>query len=139
MGTDCKTHIEIKDADGVWHHYTAWHVPRNYRLFTRMCGVRRVEGVAPIAPPRPPPSNVTKVTAASMERANESFMITGAELETVIDEEVAAQRDFPSGGYDGVWSLHHRGGAGYLFGNGYRLWGDETHGFTDVRVILCFD
>ena len=138
MGTDCKVHVEIKDENDTWHHYTTWSVPRNYRLFTRMCGVREVAGVEPIGPIRYPPINVTFVTEVGIDRANESYVITGAELEQVIEEEIDRHEDDPSA-FDGVWSLTHRGGAGYLYGNGYGLHGDEGHGFKEVRAICCFD
>ncbi len=138
MGTDCKVHVEIRDECNTWHHYTTWYVPRNYRLFTRMCGVREVEGVELIGPLRDPPGDVTFPTSVDIDRTHAAFLLTGAELEQVIDEEVDRHKD-DHRAFEGVWSLHHRGGAGYLFGNGYKLYGDERHGFVEVRAICCFD
>ena len=39
MGCDIHLHTEVK-IKGVWHHYSAPSIDRNYRLFEKMAGVR---------------------------------------------------------------------------------------------------
>jgi hypothetical protein len=60
MGCDIHLHIEIK-LDGVWEHYAAPDVNRNYRLFERMGGVRGDENNA-ISPPKGLPADASKIT-----------------------------------------------------------------------------
>lgn len=71
MGCDIHLHTEVK-INGVWHHMGAPSVPRNYRLFAKMAGVRGIE--TPIAEPRGLPGDATLLTRRD---ALKKFMMGG--------------------------------------------------------------
>jgi hypothetical protein len=63
MGCDIHAHVELKLADGRWHHWNAPHINRNYLLFTKLAGVRDYgEGIQPFAQPRGLPKDITLPT-----------------------------------------------------------------------------
>ncbi|KKK61066.1 hypothetical protein LCGC14_3018060, partial [marine sediment metagenome] len=66
MGCDIHAHIEIK-VGGEWHHYSQPMVDRDYRLFTRMAGVRKSD-VEPISAPRGLPQDITFTTRFDAEQ-----------------------------------------------------------------------
>jgi hypothetical protein len=43
MGCDIHFHIELKDKEGVWHHYSSPWIDRNYSLFSFLAGVRGLD------------------------------------------------------------------------------------------------
>ena len=71
MGCDIHLHQEIK-VDGKWEHYRACNVPRDYRLFCKMAGVRSSschgEPNEPISTPRGVPGDISVVTKISLDR-----------------------------------------------------------------------
>ena len=60
MGCDIHLHIEVK-IEGIWHHYAAPSISRNYYLFEKMAGVRGDENNA-ISPPKGIPNDATALT-----------------------------------------------------------------------------
>lgn len=60
MGCDIHLHTEVK-INGKWEHYSVPDVPRNYKLFEKMAGVRGDIREA-IAEPRGMPNDATVVT-----------------------------------------------------------------------------
>lgn len=60
MGCDIHLHIEVK-IEGIWHHYAAPSINRNYYLFEKMAGVRGDVNNA-ISPPKGFPNNATELT-----------------------------------------------------------------------------
>ena len=62
MGCDIHVHGEVKVA-GLWHHYSAPYVSRDYNLFAYMAGVRAGNsGITPIAEPRGIPADISLIT-----------------------------------------------------------------------------
>lgn len=62
MGCDIHAHVELKLADGKWHHWTTPYIQRNYALFEKLAGVRANNWITPIAPPRGMPDDVSTLT-----------------------------------------------------------------------------
>ena len=60
MGCDIHLHIEVK-IDGIWHHYGAPSIDRNYRLFEKIAGVRG-DITNAISPPKGFPVDATTLT-----------------------------------------------------------------------------
>lgn len=141
MGCDIHLHQEIK-INNEWRHYGAPNMPRNYRLFELMAGVRGDVKNA-IASPRGLPSDVTFLTnfAFKFEGGHTPSWLNAYEIKRLED---LAGEFMPGTQYrsfmaevDLCW--------GYLFGNG---WGDFVrHGkqtrvhkyISDVRFIFWFD
>lgn len=62
MGCDIHWHSEVK-IDGVWHHYSANSIPRDYFLFALLADVRNYDrDVTPISSPRGFPDDASVVT-----------------------------------------------------------------------------
>lgn len=61
MGCDIHLHIEIK-LNGKWEHYGCPSIDRNYRLFTKMAGIKNYTGITPIAQPKGLPEDLTIIT-----------------------------------------------------------------------------
>ena len=66
MGCDIHLHTEIK-IDGVWHHYSCPNVGRDYRIFTKMAGVRNITGIEPFSEPRGLPKDTTRIVQLSSQ------------------------------------------------------------------------
>lgn len=139
MGCDIHLHTEVK-IDGKWHHYGAPNVPRSYRLFGLMAGVRNDE-VEPIAAPRGLPDDISEVTALSAKRwgsgAHSHSWLSSEEL-AILDERwyaLGMGRTLES-------DLEHHY-FGYLEGNswaGFSRYPDERpKGIEDVRFVFWFD
>lgn len=135
MGTDIHAHVEVK-VGGKWLHFNAPHVDRDYRLFTKLAGVRDVEDVEPIAQPRGLPDDVSDVTRILYERErrkshSESF-ITRGEIELLSDWYIK-HRPKEHHGLEGVF--------GYIDGNPLHALGggSEPELFEDVRIVFWFD
>lgn len=84
MGCDIHLHVEIK-VGGKWLHYNAPDIDRNYRLFTKMAGVRaRDNEINPIAQPRGLPPDASETTQWEAKRweldGHSHSYLTSAEL-----------------------------------------------------------
>lgn len=142
MGCDIHLHQEIK-IDGKWEHYRACDVPRYYRLFYKMAGVRGMsrdgEPVKPISSPRGVPDDVSVVTKVSLDRWKDdghshSWLNAAeiAELEDWLREQMVGD----------AWKLE-RTYWGYLFGNSWGgFWKDRLdypECIEDIRFVFWFD
>jgi hypothetical protein len=136
MGCDIHLHTEVK-IDGVWHHYSAPNVDRNYSLFWKMAGVRGrgTDDFEPIARPRCLPADVTAITridASRMDGHSHSWL-SAAEIQQL--EDWVESRGWDR---DHCWFTKNWG----------RLFGGSYSGFTkypndrcvdDVRFVFWFD
>lgn len=137
MGCDIHLHTEVK-INGIWHHYTAPSMDRNYQLFGKMAGVRGSE--PPVSEPKGLPSDMSTLTAfcyADWESdAHNMSWLNAEEINQVCQW---ANERFKS---EGVWDWE-TDQIGYLFGNswsGYtRYPGDRPEGLEDIRWIFWFD
>ena len=135
MGCDIHLHTEVK-IDGVWHHMGAPSVPRSYRLFAKMAGVRGAE--APIAEPRGLPDDATPLTRLDFARWGR-----GAHTPSWLGAaEIAELQDWLRDSCDQVWPERDLG-WGYLFGNSwggfFRYPESRPEGLEDVRFVFWFD
>lgn len=132
MGCDIHAHIEVK-IDGKWEHYSALTIRRNYRLFTRMASVRRIDDdVVQVAPLRGLPFDMTTVTKFDAEYWKNDMhhpsWITDKEADEV-------EQWFTLGKmYE---SRHPCEPFGYLFSNGMTYRANDRH--TDTRIVFWFD
>jgi len=148
MGCDIHAHAEIK-VNGVWQHYNHPRIGRDYELFTRMAGVRQVESVTPISPPRGLPRNLSFTT--KLDRKNDG--VDGHSDSWLSSEEVAelcewmearAKKCEPKGYYYAEKEL------GYIFGNGWDFkkykredgekgYAGQPRELEDARLVFWFD
>lgn len=136
MGCDIHLHIEVK-INGVWHHYGAPNVARDYKLFERIAGVRgKVEKA--ISAPRGMPSDATVLTQFDNERGGcdwHSHSWLGA-------REIALLEDWL---FENVKrsDLEHYILHSYLFGNSFAAVHQyptrREKGVEDVRFVFWFD
>jgi len=138
MGTDIRVHIEIK-VDDQWHLYSSPYIARSYRLFSRMAGVRQVEGFEPIAPVRGRPADLSPMTALLLDDydGHSESWLSGEELDQVI-------YDFthPDGRHFVKYDSHDfvsQLGFGYLLGNGFNPKHNRQRFIQDCRVVFAFD
>lgn len=140
MGCDIHAHVEV-EIDGRWEHYSALDIPRNYRLFTKLAGVRSRgdDGdPTPISKPRGLPDDLTTVTRFSVDSwegdMHSASWITGKEADEVerwFNETKQHERVYPAEPF------------GYLFGNGfakpYSRDPNCTKRLGKIRVVFWFD
>jgi hypothetical protein len=138
MGTDARAHIEIK-VDGKWELYSSPYIPRNYELFSRMAGVRRVEGIEPISAPRGRPTDLSPITALLLDDYDgmDESWLSGEELDQIINEFTTyGGKHFVGYANDAyVGQL----GFGYLLGNGFNPKNNRQRFIQDCRVVFAFD
>ena len=63
MGCDIHCFVEMKASGEHWESWNGTHdidMPRNYRMFTAMAGVRQAEGVTAVSEPRGLPSDCSE-------------------------------------------------------------------------------
>lgn len=142
MGCDIHLHQEIK-VDGRWEHYRACNVPRSYRLFCKMAGVRSscCSGghPKPISLPRGVPDDISVVTKLSLDR----WDADGHSHSWLNASEIAELEEWLRGEMAGDdWKLE-RTYWGYLFENS---WGgfskdplDYPERIEDIRFVFWFD
>lgn len=131
MGCDIYLHQEVK-VNGEWHHYRDRSVPRSYKLFGLMAGVRG-EGPA-IAERRGIPADATFLTRYHHTNwdsdAHSASWLGSEEVGTLIKK---FWREDPFEACD--W-------FGYLFGNswdGFHKYPDSRpEGLEDFRWIFWF-
>lgn len=142
MGCDIHLHTEVK-IDGVWHHYSAPSIDRNYSIFAKMAGVRKTEP-SPIAQPRGLPADSTFLTRFDYEReagdAHTPSWLGAKEIEELVDW---VDETFPSTSCLDWESMN----IGYFFGNSFQGFSKYPSNYTvgmkrkidDVRWVFWFD
>lgn len=141
MGCDIHLHIEIK-LKGKWEHWGYPNIDRDYRLFTKMAGVRQVQGITPISQPKGLPDDLTVLTQFDAneqtgDRHSESWLSK---------EEIVRLSDFleglTTGGterFDLEWDILHC----YFFGNSFTEMSKYPENIqeeiSDLRFIFWFD
>lgn len=141
MGCDIHAHVELRLADGQWHHWNAPHIDRDYRLFAHLAGERNSDHVQPVAEKRGLPEGLSLAT----RRSAEYWGPDGHGHSWIDRKEIRALEDW--------WNAHVEKKmrasfqhhlvfenaimGGYLDGNGY---GHELpEGVEDVRMVFWFD
>lgn len=132
MGCDIHLHAEIK-LKNEWHHYATPSVPRSYRLFGKMAGVRNNE-IDPISPPRGLPADISDVTRYDYdswkEDAHSASWLGSSEIADLSDWLRSIDDD-------------ESDCFGYLFGNTYgsfsRYPDERPDGLEDIRFVFWFD
>lgn len=161
MGCDIHCHIEVK-INGQWHHWSAPKIDRDYSLFARMAGVRRVEP-SPIAEPRGLPPDISVITEIDWACGDGYWhtpsWLSGAELDALIKERAteaetgaacATTAEERREWYYHPWRSWRRGGFGSLFGGDFTVrqtdadvsrddLDDHPDGVEDCRVVFWFD
>lgn len=138
MGCDIHAFTEVK-IRGVWHCHSVLSVPRTYRLFGRMAGVRNWDpAVAPIALPRGLPDDISAVVrlyAVCWEGdAHSHSWLTASEAGAIESEHGGRKPGDPPL-------------FGYVFGNPIDTMvkypddveRERDHGFEDARLVFFFD
>lgn len=128
MGCDIHLHTEIKIA-GVWHHYGAPDVPRDYELFGKMAGVRGDERAIII--PRGVPANLSLVTAIDAQ----TWRTDGHSWSWFGPKEISELEQW----WREKKKDYFEDNFGYLFGNGWTHFGGPKSPIQDVRWIFWFD
>jgi len=151
MGTDIHLHLEIK-VNGIWQHYAAPSVARDYQLFGILAGVRREELCA--FPPKGIPEDCSVVTKLDydLEGCDVHTPSWLSSDEIVRFEEVWAKagKHFMIEGRavpDFERDIEHVVLGTYLFGNSWAGWkrypSDNERlrevGVEDVRWVFWFD
>lgn len=142
MGCDIHAHVELKLADGRWHHMNAPHVDRNYALFTKLAGVRQHgDEITPFSEPRGLPEDISEVTALlrKLEGADghSDSWISRSEIRDLETWWNDRMRPYQAERFEHhrVFELSVMGG--YLDGNGYGY--ELPPGVEDVRLVFWFD
>lgn len=135
MGTDIRLHQEVK-INGKWEHYREAGVPRNYRLFGKMAGVRGDE--TPLAEPRGLPDDAAVMTRFCYDH-DPGYTPSWLNAEEVYRLDEWLQGTLPE---DKKWRVEVDF-WGYFFGN---TWGgffeypdDGPEGVEDIRFVFWFD
>lgn len=136
MGCDIHLHQEIK-INGNWEHYGMADVPRDYRLFAKMAGVRGSE--TPIALPRGLPACATAVTRFHSEH----FGTDGHSHSWLDADEIYELIQWMKSMRTTECMQDHRKCFGFLFGNtweGFKRYPDDVmDGLDDIRFVFWFD
>ena len=139
MGCDIHMHVEVKINDK-WEHYDQPRIPRNYKLFERMAGVRgEVENA--ICPPRGLPTDIsamTKFCSDFWDSDGHSHSWLNAQEISELTEWGEENLEGRFGKWDMEFSWHS-----YLFGNSYAGFveypEERPKGLEDVRFVFWFD
>lgn len=146
MGCDIHAHVEVK-VDGKWHHYNAPRIERNYKLFSKMAGVRAYDDtVKPIAPQRGLPSRLSFTTRYDAKH----YGSDGHSHSWLKSEEVAELCDWMEAEEKKLNPKHFyyaEKELGYVFGNGWDFKKYQKDGvlegmpkgFEDARLVFWFD
>ncbi len=138
MGCDIHLHVEIK-VKGKWKHYNHPRIERDYRLFSKMAGVRGDEEA--ISLPRGLPSDISFTTKFDCDydgsNGHSHSWLSAAEA-SYVQEWYNKLR--------GVEYMHPPL-FGYLFGgyiNSYLQFPSDTErlfkrGFKEARIVFWFD
>lgn len=140
MGTNIKAHIEVQ-KDGVWYHYAAPHVLRDYTLFAAICG-ERINPDWPVQP-RPVsthhefPADMSFVTRRCLEvdkYGRNPGWLTADELVKLQDELYRVNPEIKRTGIDPL-DLEESILRTYIAGNSIA----RHDGWDDVRLVYWFD
>lgn len=137
MGCDIHPHIEVKIA-GKWLHYSIPPLQRCYSLFTRICGVRGVKGIAAISPPRGLPHNLFDITRIE-------WLFDGGHTPTWLDrlelnELIKWHEAYLESRNPGTRYTAQMEQWGYMTGNNFLEYKDSNPPeYEDVRFICWFD
>ena len=138
MGCDIHAHWEVK-INEKWHHYGQPNIKRDYRLFTKMAGVRAAnDEIEPIALPRGLPDDITEIV-----RFDRDYMGEDGHSDSWLGVgEIQQLYRFYVGLYaqdDLDW---HRE-FGYLFGNGWEYPKEYPESYPkqlqDFRLVFWFN
>jgi hypothetical protein len=143
MGCDIEVHAEVL-IDRAWHHYSTATFDRNYRLFTKMAGVRSQPewDIKPIAPPRGLPMNlsaITKIAALKGKGHTYSHSWLSSKEIALTEKWLIENATTPSDAAFPSSSIK----LGWLFGGAF--WGFEKYRsdypreIQDVRWVFWFD
>lgn len=142
MGCDIHIHQEVKIA-GIWHHLGMPSVQRSYRLFTRMAGVREVEGIEPISQPRGLPEDITLLTKLDSTRDNyHSHSWLNAEEICILQDWIEEMHKDGWFNPNVTWMDWYDENFGYFFGNtwgGVHKFGEKPDFIEDIRWVFWFD
>lgn len=141
MGCDIHLHVEVK-IKGKWHHYNHPYINRDYRLFSKMAGVRsNYDDVPPIAQPRGIPTDASTTTKFECEHDG----IDGHSHSWLSASEAGEAQEW----YEKLFPDKHFHPPifGYLFGNSidsHIRYPDDAKslqsiGFQDARIVFWFD
>lgn len=136
MGCDIHIHVEIKlKGEPEWQHYSVLHIPRYYKLFGYIAGVRD-KSVVPIAPAKGIPNDITTITQIDLhtDKYHHGTWLNTDEIEKLEklfpprSTELFSSNEFFIDNIAFCW--------GYLFGNGYNKGAHPL--IDDVRMIIWF-
>lgn len=137
MGCDIHAHFEIKLNDK-WEHFSAPRIQRNYRLFTKIAGVRsrKNEEIEPIAAPKGLPDNLSVTTQLCADHrgldGHSHTWLNHKEIQQLLETDFIAEN----------WKFEHFE-LGYLFGNSWSDWSRNPDSYPpeieDIRFICWFD
>lgn len=132
MGCDIHVIAEVKIANK-WHSYKAMRPDRNYKVFSKICGVR-IDNDSPLVPLREIPEDASSVTILSYK----DWELDAHSQTWLSSEEIVGLDSWfrERWGYD--YALEDWLGNSYLFGN---EWTKESlpNGIDDFRWIIWFD
>lgn len=139
MGCDIHLHVEVK-IEGRWEHLNAPSVPRHYRLFAHMAGVRNYidhDPITPIAEPRGLPSDTTAITQFDYKRwEGDAHSASHLNAVEILDLKKRMSEEFSR------WDEANALGC-YLFDNdlsGFVEYPEDNPvGLEDVRLVFWFD
>jgi len=137
MGCDIHLHIEVK-LNGKWEHYAAPRIDRDYRLFTKMAGVRQCCNMQCLASPRGLPNDITVLTRYDCERMGSD----GHDHSWLGKEEIRILSHFIEVLKDGWYNLEYHVLHCYLFENSFDIVSYPEGvpiGVEDVRFVFWFD
>ena len=131
MGCDIHLHTEVK-INGGWYHYSCPNVPRNYRMFEKMAGVRGDVAEAIVAPKGLPESStfLTRLSHGLMDLdAHTASWLSWDEIKELYEW----LKPY-------TWQNYPDDFFGRCFGNGWN-YDHEDSGvdIEDLRFVFWFD
>jgi hypothetical protein len=143
MGCDIHVHIEVQ-KDGVWHHFAAPKIRRDYFLFAVIAGeradlLRNSDKITPVAKVHRLPGDISLVTRVSVEQdkrlgIHNFGVLSAADLIELQNQLYALNPHIGRTGCDELdleWSIFR------TFINGNTL--AQHQGWDDLRVVFWFD
>lgn len=145
MGCNIHTHIEVQ-KDGMWHHYSAPSIRRDYFLYAVIAGERldclrksEQEEIRPVAKCKMLPDDITQVTRICYEqdKALGIHNISVLTAEDLVELQSKLYEYNPWVQRTGLdeYDLEHSVFGTYINGNTLA----QHQGWDDLRVICWFD
>lgn len=132
MGCDIHLHIEIK-VDGIWEHWSAPSVGRNYLLFAIMAGVRNYNEITPVAKPKGLPQDISKLTKMDYNQmAGDAHTASYLDHKEMAKVEAMYKNELPE---EDFFSIEHDILRCYLFGNSFT----PNNKISEIRFVFWFD